>query len=206
VRSDLGWIVGCIVGACLIGIAIALHAWGAIEIRSDPRASLGLTFIGAIWIFYAFKTFPWLGLSFAYDVVDGRNAAAVIAISGAVVAVALLYAGGNIGEGPSILENFFSAGLGTAALFALWFLLEISTSVSASITEERDLGSGLRMAGLLIAASLILGRATAGNWVSVSATIRDFFTMAGRSRRCLPSRASSNPSRGQAGADRFPHG
>jgi hypothetical protein len=39
--------------------------------------------------------------------------------------------------------------------------------------EERDLASGLRLCGLLVANGLILGRAVAGNWHSEAATIHD---------------------------------
>ncbi len=47
--------------------------------------------------------------------------------------------------------------------------------VSVSIVEERDLASGIRTGGLFIAVGLVLGRAVAGDWVSESATLRDFF-------------------------------
>jgi uncharacterized membrane protein YjfL (UPF0719 family) len=173
--SGLKLIMGLCAAACLAGIAAALQLWGAIEVRSNPGAILGLTFIGALWILLVSKIFPWLGLSFEYDIIDGRNTSAAIAFSGAVLAAAILYAGGSLGEGPSYLENFFSAGLGTVTWLTFWLLLEISAGMSVSITEERDLGSGVRMSGFLVAAALILGRALAGNWESVSATLRDFF-------------------------------
>ncbi len=86
----------------------------------------------------------------------------------------MIYAGGGIGEGPSVLENIFSAGLGMAGLFILWFLLELGGHVSMSIAEERDLASGMRLCGLLLAAGLILGRAVAGDWHSAAATVGDF--------------------------------
>ena len=86
----------------------------------------------------------------------------------------MIYAGGSIGEGPSYGNNVFSAGLGTAALFALWVLLELGAKVSVSIAEDRDLASGLRLCGLLIGTGLILGRSVAGDWHSASATVQDF--------------------------------
>jgi hypothetical protein len=98
----------------------------------------------------------------------------VIAVFEAMVAVAVL-SGGDLGEGPSYLENFFSAGLGCAAWLLLWFVFELMTKSSLSITEERDVASGVRVGGLLVASALILGRATAGNWISVSDTIHDLF-------------------------------
>jgi hypothetical protein len=86
----------------------------------------------------------------------------------------MIYAGGSFGEGPSYLNNFFSAGLGTAGLLVLWILFEISGKASISITEDRDLASGIRLCGFLVAIGLVLGRAVAGDWHSESATVRDF--------------------------------
>jgi hypothetical protein len=53
-------------------------------------------------------------------------------------------------------------------------VLELGGRVSASIAEERDVASGLRFGGFLLAAGLILGRAVAGNWHSELATLQDF--------------------------------
>jgi len=105
---------------------------------------------------------------------ERRNVAALVALCGALMAVAIIYAGGSLGEGPSYLNNFFSAGLGTAGLLVLWILLELGANASMSIAEERDLGSGVRLCGLLLATGPILGRAVAGDWHSAAATIRDF--------------------------------
>jgi hypothetical protein len=91
------------------------------------------------------------------------------------MAVAIIYAGGSLGEGPSYMNNFFSAALGTAGLLALWILLEASTKISVAIAEERDLGSGLRLCGFLLASGLVLSRAVAGDWHSEEATVHDFF-------------------------------
>ena len=95
------WIIGVCIGACLTAVAAALHAWGAVEVRTNPAAILCLTFIGALWMLVTFKIIPWLGLSFEFDIIDCKNTAAVIAFAGASVAIAILYACGNFGEGPS---------------------------------------------------------------------------------------------------------
>ncbi len=154
-------------------IAAALHLWGAAEIRADPGEVCFLTFVGAVWLIVATKLFSWLGLSFHGDVVERRNVAALVALCGALMAVAVIYAGGSLGEGPSYLNNFFSAGMGTAVLLVLWILLELGANVSTSIAEERDLASGIRMCGFLLAIGLLLGRAVAGNWHSEAATFHD---------------------------------
>jgi len=175
INGNLRWVFGVCLAVCLGIVAVGLDLWGAVEIRASPCTVLVLTLIGAFWLVVAINLFSWLGLSFRDDVVERRNVAALVALCGAVMAVSLLYAGGNLGEGPSYLENFFSAGLGTAGWFVLWILLELGTKISISIAEERDLASGLRLGGYLLATGLLLGRAVAGNWESEVATIRDFF-------------------------------
>ncbi len=173
-KNTLRFAFGVCIAASLIAVAAALHLWGAAVIRANPGELFFLTFAAAVWLLLATKLFPWLGLSFHDDVIERNNVAALIALCGALVALALIYAGGSIGEGPSYLNNVFSAGLGTVGLLVLWTLLELCAKVSVSITEERDLASGLRLAGLLFATGLILGRAVAGDWHSEEATIRDF--------------------------------
>lgn len=122
----------------------------------------------------AIKLFAWFGLSYRDDVAERGNIAALAALCGALLAVVVIYIGGSAGEGPSYLNNAFSAGLGTVGLFALWILLELSGRLSQSIAEERDPASGLRLGGFLLATGLVLGRAAAGNWHSMSSATRDF--------------------------------
>jgi hypothetical protein len=128
-----------------------------------------------IWLAIAHKLFPWFGLSIRDDAWERRNSAATVALACALVSIAITFAAGNLGEGPSYWENFFSAGLATGGLFALWIGLELCGHISISIAEERDLASGLRFGGLLLSWGLVLGRAAAGNWHSCLSTIHDFF-------------------------------
>jgi hypothetical protein len=165
----------CVI-ASLALIAAALWCWGAVEVRGQVGEVFFLTFLGCIWLIVSYALFPWLGLSVADDAIERRNPAALVAHGGAGVSVAITFAAGNLGEGPSYWNNIFSAALGTGGLFALWFLLEIAGKVSISIAEERDPASGLRLGGFLLAVGLILGRAVAGDWHSESATVRDFLS------------------------------
>jgi len=155
-------------------IVIALHLWGAAEIRNNPAEQFFLAIVGVFWVVLTPKLFGWLGLSYHDDVIGRRNPAALLAICGALIGLAILYAGGSIGEGPSYSNNVFSVGLATAGWLGLWVSLEIFGDVSRSITEERDAASGLRLGGFLLATALILGRAVAGDWHSAGATISDF--------------------------------
>ena len=173
-NSSVRWAFGFCVTASLIMVAVALHLWGAAEVRANTSDVFFLTFVGAVWLVLATNLFSWLGLSFRDDAVERRNIAALTALCGAVPAVAFTYIGGSLGEGPSYWNNVFSASLGTVGLLGVWLLLELGAKVSVSIAEERDFASGLRMCGFLLAIGLVLGRAAAGDWHSESATVRDF--------------------------------
>jgi hypothetical protein len=168
------WIFRFNVAASLVLVAVALHKWGAAEIRANGGEVLFLTLAGAVLILIATKIFPWLGVSVRDDVFDQRNEAALAAVCGAEMAVAIIYTGGSVGEGPSYLENFFCTILGTGSLAVLWLLLEVGGKISRSITEDRDLASGIRACGFLVAAGLLFARALAGDWESASATMEDF--------------------------------
>jgi hypothetical protein len=163
----------CFVGN-LVLVGTALHRWGAVEIRADITEVYGLTIWAAILLVAVQLSFPWLGLDLREDALERKNSGSVIAWCGATTAVASIYAGGSIGEGPSYSNNLFSFAVGLAGLFILWLLFELGGRISISISEERDLGAGLRLAGFLIALGVILGRSVAGNWHSEIETVRDF--------------------------------
>jgi hypothetical protein len=160
--------------AALVLVAVTLEFWGAAEIRATVTEVFFLTFMAAVWLILATKLFPWMGLSLRDDAVERKNPSALVALCSAVLALGIIYAGANIGEGPSFTNNFFCDVIGSASFFLLWFLLELFGKVSRSIAEDRDLATGLRTCGLFLAFGLIIGRALAGDWHSEAATVRDF--------------------------------
>jgi len=174
-KSSMRWLGDITFAASLILIAGLLHTWGAKEVRIDIGEVVLLTFFGGVCLLLARNLlFPCLGLSFHDDVVERRNRASLVAFCGALPALAIIYAGGTVGEGPLYEENIFSIALGTAGWLTLWILIEIGANISMPIAEERDLASGIRLCGFLLANGLILGRAVAGDWHSEAATIHDF--------------------------------
>ena len=172
-NSGARWLFGVCFAANLLMIAIALSSWGAAEIRANGGEVLFLTGAGAAWLGIATLLFSWLGLSLRDDAGERKNIGALVALCGSLTGVALIYAGGSVGEGPSYSNNAFSIGLAALGFFGLWILLELAGGVSRSITEDRDLASGLRLCGFLIAVGLVLGRAVAGDWHSENATVHD---------------------------------
>jgi hypothetical protein len=144
------------------------------DVRNDPRYLLLYMLLGAAWVGLALWLIPLLGVSPRDDVLERGNRAASYAIAGALIALTLCFAGGNVGDGPGWWVVVFSAALATAALVALWLALDAVAGVADVITVERDAAAGVRAAGFLIATAAVLGRAVAGDWVSAAATLRDF--------------------------------
>jgi uncharacterized membrane protein YjfL (UPF0719 family) len=172
--KTFAWVTRFCFGSSVLLIASALWRRGAVEVRGHLDQVFWLSLLGLVWLIVFSRLFSWLGLSIADDVIERRNPAALAALCGAILALALIYIGGSLGEGPSYWNNIFSAGLGTFVFFPLWFLLELFGRISESIAEERDLASGIRLCGFLLAEGLMLGRAVAGDWHSESATVHDF--------------------------------
>lgn len=160
------------IGSLALILAV-LASWSAKEVRTDVRYIFLFLTAGAAWLGLAGWMFGFLGVSTRDDVLDGRNAAATWAVGGGYWATALCYAGSNIGEGPTIWTTFATAAATTVTLFALWFSLELSCHVSEAVTLDRDVASGARLAGVLVSAGIILGRAGAGDWKSAADMWRD---------------------------------
>lgn len=147
--------------------------WSAKEIRGGQSYSWLVMAMGGAWLIAWGQMFPCLGVSVRDDACERANPAAVATLCGAVLGVTLVFCAANTGEGPSVWNNVFSALAGGMIWFGLWFILETTTQVSRAVTEDRDVPSGLRLGGFLLALGLVLGRALAGNWHSAAVTISD---------------------------------
>lgn len=159
---------------CLAVLFLILRRWAAGDVRDSGTYVAMYLGLGGIWVFLAQTLTIWLGIDARDDVGERAGAPAAVALFGALLAVSLCYGGANIGDGPGWWVVVFSAALSTGALFLLWFLVEAVAGVSEAVTVGCELAAGIRLAGFLVAAGLILGRAVAGNWVSVEATVSDF--------------------------------
>jgi len=159
---------------CLAFVLFVLRRWADDEVRDDWRYLTLLLFLGAGWMGIFSTAMHWLGVGLRQDAAERRNLAATLVWCGAMTGVTTFYAGGNTGEGPSLWNNVFSAGLGTAALIGFWVVLEWTTKMSHSITIDRDVASGLRIGGFMLANGIVFGRALAGEWKSAGQTTDDF--------------------------------
>jgi len=159
---------------CLAIVEYVLRRWAAVEVRTGGEYQFLFVAAGGVWLAVLLFAMPILGIDPRLDAIENGNAAAVVAVCGAMLGMSTFYAGANIGEGATIWTTFFPAAAGALLLLGLWLLIEITTGISAHISIDRDLASGIRLAGLLIAIGLILAHAAAGNWVSIDATLDDF--------------------------------
>jgi hypothetical protein len=158
-----------------VGILYGILAkWSSADVQSSAFYMGFYTLFGAAWVGGWRFWFVMCGISVRDDALERRNVAAALAVAGALVALTLCFAGGNIGDGPGYEVVIFAAGLSTVSLALLWWLLESVCCFAEVITVERDAGSGLRLAGGLVGLGLILGYGAAGNWVSIEATVADF--------------------------------
>ena len=156
-------------------LTLALRAFAAREVREQGGYLQFFVFLGLIWLVATLKALAWLGISLVDDVVERENTAAGCAVGGAMIAGTICYAFSNFGEGETIWTTLGPAALGFVACMALWAAYQRLSGASDAIAIDRDLLSGLRFAGMAIGSSLIIGRAMAGDYVSVEATFRDLW-------------------------------
>lgn len=163
--------------APLVGMVLlfaVLRSLAADDVRNDWRYLGFYSLLGAAWIGAFGLSLPLFGVSALDDVHERGNEGAAWAVGGATVAVALAFAGGNVGNGPGWWVVMFSAGLATGALLLVWLVLDALTAINDSVTIDRDTASGMRLGGLLVGSGVIVGRAAAGDWISAADTVRDF--------------------------------
>jgi len=156
----------------LLGVVLLRCAAG--DVRGGGIYFALFMALGGAWIFATLALCGCLGVDFRSDALENHNSAVIIALSGVIIGVTLAYAGGNIGEGDSIWQTIFSSALATLGWLLSWCLLDGLTHTSIAVAESRDKASAWRLAGFLVASGLILGRAAAGDWQSVSNTLLDF--------------------------------
>lgn len=161
-----------LVAAALLWVVLRTAA--SFDVRDDPQYLVFYLVLGAAWVGLWIRWLAVAGISTRDDVVERANGSAAVAVTGALLAITMAYAGGNIGDGPGWWVVVFSAALATLALFAAWMVLEVVSGVSDTVTVDRDPSAGLRLFGFLAASGLILGRSVAGDWISAEATVRDF--------------------------------
>ncbi len=158
-------------GAILLTVLMKLAA--PVVHGDDGYIALFFT-VGIACTFFVLNGMAILGISWRDDALERKNPAAVDVTIGAILGSTFLFAGSNIGEGPTIWTTLGPAALALLVWLLLWALLQSLTRIAEAVTVERDLSSGLRLSAMLLSNGLILGHAAAGNWVSTDDTIHSF--------------------------------
>src|SRR5438093_4810807 len=130
---------------CAAVLFLVLKTVSAHDVRDDLRYLGFYLLLGAAWLGAATKGFPFAGLSERDDVVERGNGAAAVAVAGALVAVTLCFAGGNIGDGPGWWVVVFAAALATGTLAVPWPLLDPPPAFSDTVTCQPHTLAGIRL-------------------------------------------------------------
>ena len=159
-----------------LGIIVwTLRNLASFDVVEDGFYLLLYAALGLAWAFLgSILMFAVLDLSRIDDLLVMRNPAAAIAFSGGFLAITLIYAGANIGDGPGCWCVILAGGVGLLTWFALAYALNILTGAFERITIDRNVPAGIRIGAFLLAVGLILARASAGDWTSFLHTVVEF--------------------------------
>jgi len=156
-------------------LTIILLHYSADDVRNDIVYLIMYIVMGAAWIVGGMKCMDMLSISARDDVAERNNPAALAAVLGATTGITLAFAGGNIGNGPGWWVVVISSGIATISLMLSWVFINIIAPVADNIAIDRDTSCGWRMGIVLACIGVIAARGAAGDWVSVNATISDFW-------------------------------
>ena len=167
-------ILGGVPFVCAFILFEVLRRFSSSDVRDDWFYFSFYLILGAAWVGLGITALALCDLSARDDVVERANRAAIPAVAGGLLAITLCFAGGNIGDGPGWWVVMFCGVLSTGTLLLAWTLLNRLTQAADAVTVDRDVATGVRVAGFFVGAGLILGRAVAGDWRSTGATLFDF--------------------------------
>ncbi len=145
----------------------------AFDVREDIRYQVLFVAMGTIWVFHIPRALAFVGVSYRDDALERHNVAAAFAIGGSVIGLGLLFAGSNMGEGPSIWNTVETALVATVMLALGVLVLAQITGLGDTIAVERDVAAGVRFAGWMVASGLVLASAAAGDWAGEAAMVDD---------------------------------
>lgn len=166
--------LGAVVLLCAAFLLVMLTKWSSKDVRSNPGIVAWYGVANFFWVVMVQRAFGFFGVRVREDVFERGNAAAAIVVAGQFVATSCCAAGANVGNGPGPEVVIFCAVLSTGSLLVLWILLNSITTLVDTITIERNVPAGIRVAGWFTATGVICGAAVTGDWHSATLTLRDF--------------------------------
>lgn len=158
---------------CAVFLLFVLLKYSSATVRSDRLWVSGYFVFGAAWIVGLQFVFGFLGIGMRDDVIERRNASAAWVVAGQLLASTFCFAGANIGNGQGPEVVVFCVLLSTASLLLTWVLFDWISSVSETVTIERNLAAGIRASGWLTAVGIICGASVTGDWSGTLRTLND---------------------------------
>jgi uncharacterized membrane protein YjfL (UPF0719 family) len=156
-----------------------LRQWASFDVVDAPYYIIGYMALGLVWITIAAVLLArFTDIRLQQDVRERNNSAAAVALAGMLLGTAIAYAGGNIGDGPGWYVVIFSALLSTLTVYIAVCVIALFSDGEERITIDHDVGAAIRLGAVAVGVGIIAGRAAAGDWVSVPATVRDFVAVA----------------------------
>jgi hypothetical protein len=170
-------VLGFLPAVCLVMVFITLTTMASFDVVDSFLYIFCYMAMGMVWlVFGMYLLFKFFDVSWIDDALNMSNKAALVTVVAFGLAFTLIYAGANIGDGPGWWCVVFAGGAGISLYVFFVFLADKITGMFERITIDRDVSCGLRTGGYLIAAGIILARASAGDWTSFSMTIFEFWT------------------------------
>ena len=167
--------LGLLPPACYAGVHAILRVLADLWVVGDSFWTFFYNLWGVTWLAFAmFVMFFCFNISWVDDALQNNNHAALSAVVGGGMGVMAIYAGANIGDGPGWWCVLFAGGLGVLTWIGLGSILNIYARFTARITVERDLGCAIRVGAFFLAAGILLGRASSGDWTSFFLTCVEF--------------------------------
>ncbi|MCL2676127.1 MAG: hypothetical protein FWE84_06085 [Firmicutes bacterium] len=159
-----------------IGIILTvLLIWAAQDVINDAFYIIMYLFWGLAWVYICMLLVSlFFDISWRDDVLNNNNKGALMAVSGSFLGITAIYSGANIGDGPGWWCVLIAGGMGVISWFVLGLIAIAATNAKERITSGRDTGCGVRLGLYLLAIGIILGRASAGDWISFDMTFKEF--------------------------------
>jgi hypothetical protein len=167
--------LGCLPPAAFIIITTTLVNYASYDVVESGFYMMFYILFGFAWIYGGqLLVFAVFDLSWQDDVLTMNNKAALFPTIGSYFALLFIYAGANIGDGPGWWCVLIAGGMGIVLWLALGYILSMLTGAFERITVARDIETGIRVGGYLAGSGIILARASAGDWTSLTDTFIEF--------------------------------
>lgn len=156
---------------------VTLRTAASYDVVDSIRYIFMYLMLGITWLFTALQgMFLFFDFSYRDDVLTGNHTAPLITCSFACLAVALIYAGANVGDGPGWWTVVFAGGLGTVTWLLLGCIVNRTTTLVEHVIMDKNVNSSIRLGSYLLASGIILARASSGDWTSFGDTVIEFLT------------------------------